>query len=369
MEDESTLALIRQVFPTGADIQLEPQGLAPSHQFLIVPGHQAPRWIVPRNPQAGYTVLCQWHPFGLPSRLKWAGLLAAYAGGLLDRLPGVLSVGVPNLAALDWRELEWHQAAPPAAVFYIGTPGPGRKAVASLIAPQAPHTAQISKVPLAAHAATRILIEAEVLERLGNERPGVAPALLSVDRHRGVSAQARAPGRLGQRELTTCHLDYLGRLGLDGATTSLAAAVEALRPRLSANGALDAVRHTVLARLLDQLDDEAPLPAVWEHGDFAPWNLVWDGDRLTAVDWEEASAPGIPMVDVFHFVWIQSFLFGERPALEARLVQRYCRQLGMPASRLEQLRLYYQAATAIRRYEFDPADPYANYLLEYARST
>ena len=68
----------------------------------------------------------------------------------------------------------------------------------------------------------------------------------------------------------------------------------------------------VLARL-ERVDGPHDLPAVWVHGDFAPWNFRWmDGEKIAVVDWEKASPDGPPLYDLVHFYLIQDFLFGEQ---------------------------------------------------------
>ena len=45
----------------------------------------------------------------------------------------------------------------------------------------------------------------------------------------------------------------------------------------------------------------APLPVVWEHGDFTIWNILRDGDRVHVLDWEY-SRGGVPLTDMIRLV-------------------------------------------------------------------
>ena len=48
---------------------------------------------------------------------------------------------------------------------------------------------------------------------------------------------------------------------------------------------------------------EAEVPVSISHGDFTPWNMYMDSNRLYVYDWELAKN-GIPMLfDLFHFVF------------------------------------------------------------------
>lgn len=45
-----------------------------------------------------------------------------------------------------------------------------------------------------------------------------------------------------------------------------------------------------------------PVPAVLQHNDLGSWNVVVDGPRFTAVDWENARRFGFPMWDLWYFL-------------------------------------------------------------------
>jgi aminoglycoside phosphotransferase (APT) family kinase protein len=51
--------------------------------------------------------------------------------------------------------------------------------------------------------------------------------------------------------------------------------------------------------LLQQLDN---LPSVCEHRDFAPGNVLLDGDELAVIDWECAELKGLPALDLIYFL-------------------------------------------------------------------
>jgi aminoglycoside phosphotransferase (APT) family kinase protein len=49
------------------------------------------------------------------------------------------------------------------------------------------------------------------------------------------------------------------------------------------------------------------LPFVWQHHDFAPWNLFRSGDKLTVIDWEfnrswDETRTGPPLCDLLYFL-------------------------------------------------------------------
>jgi len=50
------------------------------------------------------------------------------------------------------------------------------------------------------------------------------------------------------------------------------------------------------------LADEPPVDAVLQHNDLGPWNVISDGERFIAVDWESARRHGLPLWDLWYFL-------------------------------------------------------------------
>ena len=108
------------------------------------------------------------------------------------------------------------------------------------------------------------------------------------------------------------YLLWLAGLRREGATTSLGTHTARLTEEVSGLQIESEKAEDILARL-GRLDDPHDLPAVWTHGDFAPWNLRRvDSEKIAVIDWEDASPDGPPLYDLVHFYLIQDFLFGER---------------------------------------------------------
>lgn len=85
----------------------------------------------------------------------------------------------------------------------------------------------------------------------------------------------------------------------------------------------------LMARLPDYLADRSgPMTVV--HGDYRLDNLLFDGDRVTVVDWQTATW-GPPMVDTSYFLACAFAEPAERAAHEERLVRIYHAELGVPS--------------------------------------
>ena len=160
-----------------------------------------------------------------------------------------------------------------------------------------------------------------MLERLADEKPGLAPRVLFIDHGRGRAVQEVVLGLPGGRRFKPAYLRWLAGLPREGATTSLSTHVARLTEEVSCLSAECEKAEDILAHL-ERVNGPHELPAVWVHGDFAPWNLRrMGGEKVTVIDWEDASPDGPPLYDLVHFYLIQDFLFGER-RLGARSYRR-----------------------------------------------
>ncbi len=321
--------IVAGLFPPGSALVERAGEVPPDSRFYVIPGKEGPRWIVPWQAWRSRGALSLWRPYNPVSRLRWAALTAAYRAGLLHSAPGVTAFGVTLAGA--WAHLGWPDE-PPTPTIYVGTPGPTRKAVAFLTSPGAKRPVSVAKLPLGRQAGPAILREAEVLKRLAGEKPGLAPRVLFVDREGGRAVQEVVRGRPSGRRFKPAYLRWLVGLRREGAATSLRSqatrlAEEITRICVPAQGADDVLRR------LAKLDDPRSLPAIWTHGDFAPWNLrLVEGGGLAAVDWERASPDGPPLYDLVHFYLIQDFMFGScqlGARRYRRMARRYLEALGV----------------------------------------
>lgn len=228
-----------------------------------------------------------------------------------DRSPGLRRL--PPLPVIDGAALGIAEVEGPLGIIvYVGTPGIQRKAVCTLVDERGEPVA-ILKVPLEAGAHASLARETANLIRLEAERPDLpVPRALRLSAGSSVHGQTILPGRPSGRSFGSRHAEFLGALGGSG-SVDLASVAAALRDDPVASRLAPSVRSW-----LGVLGGR--VPAVWVHGDFAPWNLRVDkGRRLAAFDWEEGRADGLPVWDIAHFHVQQAFLFGESQAPLARM--------------------------------------------------
>jgi Phosphotransferase enzyme family len=320
-----------------------------AQRFLVLSGNGQPRWILPAQRRKLDSVLADWSPYRLDSRLKWRVVRTASRIGCLSLLPGMTISTVAGFDSIDWKSVGWTGCTPPLAAVYLGTPGPSRKAVIHLLDSSSGDCQVVVKVPISDGAHAAILREADVLSSLAEERCSFAPRLLSVDRERGISAQTVVPGVAGSRRLLPEYLRLLRSLRLPGETTSVVEHAATLQEQVPWSAASERELATMTAALT-QLCDAHLLAAFWVHGDFAPWNIKHRSDGPPALlDWEEARRNGLPLQDAFHFLHIQDYLFGKRPTSHAESLNHFADELGLRAAQCRQLEIAYLVHSYLQR--------------------
>ena len=320
-----------------------------AQDFYVLYANGRARWLLPAGQRNLDSVLAGWSPYRWDSRLKWRVVRAASRIGCLSLLPGIATSSVDGLDSVDWESVGWNSDISPVTAVYLGTPGPARKAVIHLVDSSSGVCQVIVKIPINDGARAAILREAEALSILATERCTFAPRLLSVDRHRGISAQTVLPGAAGSRRLLPEYLQLLRALRISGETTSIAEQSANLQEQLLCSVHSDRTRATITTAL-SELCDANPLPAFWVHGDFAPWNIKQRPDTPPALlDWEDARRGGLPLQDAFHFLHIQDYLFGKHPTSHAGDLKHFSGELGLSDAQCRQLEIAYLLHSYLRR--------------------
>jgi hypothetical protein len=211
---------------------------------------------------------------------------------------------------------------PPAhTAVQIGTPGPYQKAAVLLMSESGAGIAiaKIAMVPGADHQVTREagwLREFEGVPELEYQIPRLLGEGVTLTGRRYL-VTSLAPGTRVTREFTRKHAAFLGALGRAGhdvmsfpaspccdyLTRTLARIeIHLTRAERALLRAVLADCHAVLAGWTG--------PFVRAHGDFVPWNIRVDGERIFVFDWEYARAAANPLADAFNFFVLQRAVTG-----------------------------------------------------------
>jgi aminoglycoside phosphotransferase (APT) family kinase protein len=162
-----------------------------------------------------------------------------------------------------------------------------------------------------------------------------------VDRVRGISTQTFVEGRPGTRQFTPECWRLLHSLLLPGETTSLSVHAGQWAQEVERGS-----ENSVAVEAIHRLRDDTPLPACWEHGDFASWNVRRVSDeRCALLDWEDANRNGLPLMDAYHFLHMQDFLFGGRPHMHADELRKGALGMGIAPKQARALERAYLVRT------------------------
>lgn len=279
-------------------------GAGPSRTYVVLPRTDRPRYIVPTSGR---------HALGLHLRpgasSRRDGLARRVVGPAIRLGAGRLLPGQVRIADGDDGDpgLRRHLAAVVGrrdidVAVALGGPRPNRKPVLQVIGADGATVAWV-KIGLDAH--TDALVTHEI-ETLTGRRPGppiVAPDVMASGEWKGhpllVLAHlpmTEAPGDLDLNAIVVRSI--AGSVTQEPVTSGRW--WQALR---SVAGGPDTDPDGRLGALLDALEPELggltwPFGA-W-HGDLAPWNATWEGDRLHLWDWERATGP-VPLgLDLVH---------------------------------------------------------------------
>jgi len=348
---DNAAAILDQVFVSDiaqAEMSSEVTG---DSQFLVIPGQQGPRWIVPSYASLGKSVLTQWQPYNFISKLKWKGLLFIYTLGELGKVPGIGTIDVGSRASLPIPKMEFSLVP----IVYVGTPGPQQKAVVTLVSPDSGKPQAIMKVALGDCAQASLLREAIILKKLADTDIPALPALLAVEEDYSRTWQTVIDGRLTSRKLTQEHIDWLLQLPRSEKTTTLSEQLQLFQQSLKLQKTpWSNQQKQAVSSATKLIQGEHVLPLVLVHGDFTPWNLKFQKDqRIGAIDWEDAQFEGLPLWDLCHFFLMQAHLFKEKNPIKkmaaSPLVQRYLMKMGVNKKEFISLVLLYILLTVCSR--------------------
>lgn len=322
--------------------------------YYIIPGKDGLRWILPEKPSFGMPVIKQWCPYELTSKFKWKIILTACQLGQLQKLPGIQTINIihpPHMVGEKlWASSKNNSYSP---VIYVGTPGPNQKAVVSVVEQETLAVHCILKIPLGKNADKKIIREANMIKALNKEKPNLGPDIIFMDEKRSVTAQTEISGKLTTKKMTNHHINWLVSLH-NHQTTTLGMHCDPLFKKLHQLNDTNAIAiSNLMHKILHGKVLSLPLPSVLLHGDFAPWNLKLTPNGIQAIDWEDALEDALPMQDLFHFYYIQAYLFNKKkllfPNTAEGFINYYCKSLKIPFAMISKLRLYYLANTWLNK--------------------
>ncbi|WCO68556.1 hypothetical protein PO878_07420 [Iamia majanohamensis] len=281
---------------------LAPDGgpAGPTRRYAVLPSPSRPRYLVPTAGRAGAGAHLRPGTGRRAAATRWAvrGALRLGAGRLL---PGAVAVadGTPGAPGLR-RHLGTLVGRDEVEVaIALGGPRPNRKPVLQVLASDG-RTLAWAKLGVDDHTDALVAHEADALARRPDP-PVATPEVLASGTWQGhpllVLAHMDLVETTGPLDLTVAALAAVA--GPASRAPATGAWWEALRARAAAGVDPDGAVAARLDALGARLDGRTWPFGRW-HGDLAPWNAAWDGDRLLVWDWERSEAP-VPLgLDAVH---------------------------------------------------------------------
>ncbi len=258
--------------------------------------------------------------------------------------------------------------------FFTGTRGATRKVVMEIHNQQS--TVAFVKIPMTSMSEELVKKETEMLIEL-NKYDFTTLSLPKVSKK--IDGHARMsnvkPGiTISADKITSIHIKALAELYAisherkaiydSTAWETISANMEWLKRDLLFTNGLDSKSTTALIKLLRKLYNTLSvgesISLSVSHGDFTPWNMYCDEQRLFVYDWE-MSKNGIPMFfDLFHFTYQSTILQQRKDYLSVKnsinhwqekpLVQRMVQKYKINISLHEKLYLLFTVSYYLRQY-------------------
>jgi hypothetical protein len=291
--DATALAAVADLLGSSSDAD------AGRRTYAVLPRASRPRYLVPVDgrhargahirPGAGTAQAA--------TRLALRGALRLGAG---RALPGRLVVSDGDRAAPSLRrhlaDLLGRDDVDLAVA--LGAPRPNRKPVVQVIGADGATVAWV-KLGVDDHTDALVAHETGALQAVGAaDGPLLTPPVLAASSWRGHPLLA-----LGHVAMDESADDLVltapAVAAIAGSTVDEDVLAGAWWAGLAAAPDPDGAVAAVLAALAPRVEGRRWPFGRW-HGDLAPWNATWSGDRLVAWDWERSTAPVPVGLDLFH---------------------------------------------------------------------
>jgi len=278
-------------------------GFASVNHFAIVPGFEDARWFLPLDAGNISAEAFQrlYSPYRPGARLKSVAVRAAARAGLPFWYRDHVYVAQRTTSPLESKLEEVLETSPIRLGLFAGAPELQKPTF--VVLDTAGKALAFAKIAIKDRARANLEREKRTLLHLART-PGqhlLAPRLLfeGVIDEKQVTLQTPLEGRHGPSRLSDSHQRFLD--SLFGSQKRSAGSTEFVGSLTEGIDSLESPEERkflggILARLRPGLDSLHVQTTV-VHGDFAPWNLRYSRDRISAFDWERSSVEGIPLVD------------------------------------------------------------------------
>lgn len=326
------------------------------------------KWLLPNNCQKNYTALDGWRPYLKRSKVKWFVFKKLYRLGLSNYIPNVIVKKVNIKQCEDINFLTKNLGNLYCGAMYIGKFSKYQKAIAFIFSDEHKLPVKVIKLPLTKGSQQSIKNEACILDQVQKLNPSIISGTSEQVTERGAFSQNYFSGKSYSLNMDNALIELLTSLQVSSKEFSVFNMINDLLVSISKHSFIsDSTKKILTLKLTSKLNNEH-LPYVIQHGDLAPWNILYTKSKTCLIDWEFGCLDGMPLFDIFNFFFTVQYLFPNKSldfhsSQNSKLNIRYLRTLGIDPSMHEVLKIIFIIKKII--FLADTDNNQCNYLLRF----
>ena len=303
---KKTAALLSKIFKRDIFLYSQREKAINTNEFyFVLSSDKSIKFILPKKD--GCHLLSYLSPTTSTSKVILAALKVLYRLRILGLMPNISSCAVNGLSYVDWSKYGWTRALAPKVFIVIGTEKESQNAV--LFLDDSVNVKNTLVVKISINNVCNLTNEYNTGNVIGANRT----QYITFSPEENFLTQKYSPGFRKIIDLNDTHVDYLSgslllkqqKLGRD-VKRSLISSLDAIdRDQIYA--------FPVVQKLLESVSNTSLFYSAHTHGDFAPYNIIYEqnSQKFVVIDWENANLDGLALSDLFNYVYIKDCLFSK----------------------------------------------------------
>ena len=325
---ENIAGLLGKIFRRDIEVCSQSKTSKDIQQFYFcLNPDESVRFILPK--EGGCHLLSYLSPTRFTSKVILCILKGLYKIRLFALIPKIHSFSITGLCGIEWSKYGWHEIEAPKIFILVGTPKESQNAVIFLDDGQVPDNTLIVKVSL------NKTCNLENEYNTGSAIEANKTKYVVFNSAEKYLSQKYSSGFRKIIDLNVNHVDYLSRLILSDNRKLGSVLKLDLMNSLDTGSQKQILNYPALQILMRSIGNSSLFFSAHVHGDFSPFNLIYDQklENFVTIDWENADLNGVALSDMFNYVYIKDCLFsrGGSSDLDSflyKMAQRYFSNIG-----------------------------------------
>lgn len=296
--------ILQKIFKTHIEVTNESVAENKSQKFyLLLNTDRSLKYIVPYFDNA--SSLSYISPSRNASKLFLFGVKLMYSLRLLRYFDNVEVVYLKGLIDIEYVKFGWDLDNTPSIFISVGTVKDSQNAVVFLSSPDDFRKCIVVKVSIG-----RLCnLKNEYL--VGGAIPQNKTNYIQFNEGEKFLSQSYVAGHRRVSKLTTAHINFLSSLMISGKTVEASVVKSDIQDVIKTNASIDRSTQILLNSLMNKISDNFLFFAAYQHGDFAPYNIVYKRypEEFSVIDWEDSMLNGICFLDLFNYIYMHDCLF------------------------------------------------------------